>query len=77
MILVYTPILTRRIEYIFKHILINIIGIKVSFTSKVDEFVSFQGPKFSYAPKRLSNEFYIKSNSILLEHIFFRVKQNG
>ena len=70
MILVYTPILTRRIEYIFKHILINIIGIKVSFTSKVDEFVSFQGPKFSYAPKRLSNEFYIKSNSILLEQGF-------
>ena len=70
MILVYTPKITRRIEYIFKHIFINIIGIKVSFTTKVDEFVSFQGPKFSYAPTRLSNEFYIKSNSILLEQGF-------
>ena len=66
MILVYTPIITRRIEYIFKHIFINIIGIKVSFTAKIDEFVSFEGPKFSYAPKRLSNEFYIKSTPILL-----------
>ena len=39
MILVYTPIITRRIEYIFKHIFINIIGIKVNFTAKIDEFV--------------------------------------
>ncbi|MDB9712451.1 polysaccharide deacetylase family protein [Flavobacteriaceae bacterium] len=70
MILVYTPKITRRIEYIFKHIFINIIGIKVSFTAKVDDFVSFQGPKFSYAPQKLSNEFYIKSNSILLEQGF-------
>ena len=70
MILVYTPIITRRIEYIFKHIFINIIGIKVSFTAKIDEFVSFEGPKFSYAPKRLSNEFHIKSTQILLEQGF-------
>ena len=70
MILVYTPKITRRIEYIFKHIFINIIGINVDFTSEVNEFVSFEGPKLSYAPKRLSNEFYIKSNSILLEQGF-------
>ena len=67
MILVYTPKITRRIEYIFKHIFINIIGLEVNFTSKVDVFVSFEGPKLSYAPKKLYNEFYIKSNSILLE----------
>lgn len=70
MILVYTPKITRRIEYIFKHIFINIIGLNVDFTSEVNEFVSFEGPKLSYAPKRLSNEFYIKSNSILLEQGF-------
>jgi len=70
MILVYTPKITRRIEYIFKHIFINIIGLEVNFTSKVDDFVSFEGPKLSYAPKKLSNEFYIKSNSILLEQGF-------
>ena len=70
MILVYTPKITRRIEYIFTHIFINIIGLKVNFTSKVDDFVSFEGPKLSYAPKKLSNEFYIKSNLILLEQGF-------
>ena len=70
MILVYTPKITRRIEYIFTHIFINIIGLKVNFTSKVEDFVSFEGPKLSYAPKKLSNEFYIKSNSILLEQGF-------
>jgi hypothetical protein len=32
--------------------------------------VSFEGPKLSYSPKQLSNEFYIKSNSILLEQGF-------
>jgi hypothetical protein len=70
MILVYTPKITRRIEYIFKHIFINIIGLEVNFTSKVDVFVSFEGPKLSYAPNKLYNEFYIKSNSILLEQGF-------
>ena len=70
MILVYTPKITRRIEYIFKHIFINIIGLNVNFTTKVNEFVSFDGPKLSYSPKQLSNEFYIKSNSILLEQGF-------
>ena len=70
MILVYTPIITRRIEYIFKHIFINIIGIKVNFTAKIDEFVSFEGPKFSYTPKKLYNEFHIKSTPILLEQGF-------
>jgi len=70
MILVYTPKITRRIEYIFKHIFINIIGLEVNFTSKVDVFVSFEGPKLSYAPKKLYNEFYIKSNTILLEQGF-------
>jgi hypothetical protein len=70
MILVYTPKITRRIEYIFTHIFINIIGLKLNFTSKVDDFVCFEGPKLSYAPKKLSNEFYIKSNSILLEQGF-------
>ena len=70
MILVYTPKITRRIEYIFKHIFINIIGLNVNFTTKVNEFVSFEGPKLSYSPKQLSNEFYIKSNSILLEQGF-------
>ena len=70
MILVYTPKITRRIEYIFKHIFVNIIGLNVDFTSEVNEFVSFEGPKLSYAHKRLSNEFYIKSNSILLEQGF-------
>ena len=74
MILVYTPKITRRIEYIFKHIFINIIGLNVDFTSEVNEFVSFEGPKLSYAPKRLSNEFYIKSNSILLEQGFSDIK---
>jgi hypothetical protein len=70
MILVYTPKITRRIEYIFKHIFINIIGLNVNLHLKVNEFVSFDGPKLSYSPKQLSNEFYIKSNSILLEQGF-------
>ena len=67
MILIYTPILTRRIEYIFKHIFNRLLLKDVKFTSTVEDFISFNGPKISYCQNQLSNEYFIKSNRILLE----------
>ena len=67
MILIYTPILTRRIEYIFKHVFNRLLLKEINFTSEVDDFINYKGPKISYCQKQLSSEYFIKSNTILLE----------
>ena len=45
MILVYTHKITPRVRYIFKHILTRTLQIKVDFTTKIEEFVAYNGPK--------------------------------
>ncbi|PQJ69506.1 polysaccharide deacetylase family protein [Polaribacter butkevichii] len=67
MILIYTHKITPRVRYIFKHILTRTLLIPVDFTSKIEEFVAFNGPKMSYTKTPLGNEFFVKSNSLLFE----------
>jgi peptidoglycan/xylan/chitin deacetylase (PgdA/CDA1 family) len=67
MILVYTPKITPRVRYIFKHILTRTLLISVNFTSKVEEFVAHNGPKVSYTKTALGGEFFIKSHDLLFE----------
>lgn len=67
MILVYTHKITPRVRYIFKHIFTRILLIPVDFTSKVEDFVAYNGPKLSYTKTPLGNEFFVKSNDLLFE----------
>lgn len=67
MLLIYTPKITSRIIYIFKHICTHILGLEVKFTTKIEEFISHEGPKFSYGKKRLGNELFIQNVDLLLE----------
>lgn len=67
MLLVYTPKITPRLKYIFRQICTRILGIPIQFTSKVEEFIAHDSLKMSYAKQPLSNEFFVKSNTILLE----------
>ncbi|SNR17111.1 polysaccharide deacetylase family protein [Tenacibaculum jejuense] len=67
MILVYTHKVTPRVRYIFKHIFTRTLQIEVDFTSKVEDFVAFAGPKMSYTKVPLGNEFFIKSTNLLFE----------
>jgi len=66
-ILVYIPKQTPRINYIFRHICGRILGFKVKFTSKVENFIAFEGVKFSYAKKRLGNEVFVQKFGLLEE----------
>lgn len=43
------------------------IGVEVSFTKAVEEFVAHAGPKFSYTTKALGDEFFVASHSLLFE----------
>ena len=67
MLLVYTHKITPRLTYIFKHIFENMLKIEISFTDKVEVFVSHSGPKFSYTNKPLGDEFFIASHTLLFE----------
>nr|WP_299617184.1 polysaccharide deacetylase family protein [uncultured Tenacibaculum sp.] len=67
MILVYTHKVTPRVRYIFKHIFTRTLLLEVDFTSKIEDFVAFNGPKMSYTKVPLGNEFFIKSTDLLFE----------
>ncbi len=67
MLLVYTHNITPRLKYIFKHICTRILGLEVSFTTKIEEFIAHDSLKMSYTKQQLGNEFFIKSHDILFE----------
>lgn len=67
MLLVYTHKITPRVRYVFKHICTRILGIEVSFTTTIEEFIAHDSLKMSYAKQPLGNEFFVKSHEILFE----------
>jgi hypothetical protein len=67
MLLVYTHKIAPRLNYVFKHICTRVLGIKVSFTTKIEEFIAHDSLKMSYTKQQLGNEFFIKSHDILFE----------
>lgn len=68
MLLIYTHKLTPRIDYIFKHICVTILGIDISFTSEIEEFISHNHPKISYGKVPLGTELFFESSGLLLEN---------
>ncbi len=67
MLLVYTHKITKRFNYITKHLFGQILGIEVGFTTRVEDFIKHQGPKITYTKQPLQNEFFIRSNDLLFE----------
>ncbi|WP_339917000.1 polysaccharide deacetylase family protein [Yeosuana marina] len=67
MLLVYTHKITPRLKYVFKHICTRILGVEVSFTTTIEEFIGHDSIKMSYTKQQLGNEFFIKSHDILYE----------
>lgn len=67
MLLIYTHKITPRFSYTMKHIFTRILGIEVSFTTKVEDFIKHSGEKITYTKQPLQNEFFIRSNDLLFE----------
>lgn len=67
MLLVYTHKITPRLTYTFKHICKRILGLDVRFTSKVEDFIAHDSLKMSYTKQPLSNELFVRSNTLLFE----------
>ncbi|MFV0248267.1 MAG: polysaccharide deacetylase family protein [Tenacibaculum sp.] len=47
--------------------LTRVLQIQIDFTTKVEDFVAHNGPKFSYTKVALSKEFFVKSHNLLFE----------
>jgi len=67
MLLVYTHKISPRLNYVFKHICTRVLGIDVTFTTKVEKFIAHDSIKMSYTKQALGNEFFVKSNELLFE----------
>ena len=67
MLLIYTSVVTSRLKFVFNQICTRILGIPISFTTKVEIFISHEGAKISYASQPLGSEFFIKSHGLLFQ----------
>ncbi|AWX43828.1 hypothetical protein HME9304_00819 [Flagellimonas maritima] len=67
MLLIYTHKITNRLTFVTKQIFENILGLEITFTTKVEDFIKHSGPKITYSKKPLQNEFFIRCNDLLFE----------
>lgn len=67
MLLIYSHKITPRLTYTAKQIFSRILGVEISFTTKVEDFIKHTGPKITYTKQALQNEFFIRSNDLLFE----------
>lgn len=70
MLLIHTQKVTSRIDYAFKHICTRILGVKVEFTSVIEQFIAHQGPKISYGKQPMGNEVFIHAHGLLNQEGF-------
>lgn len=68
MLLIYIQKLSPRVDYIFKQICANMLGIDISFTSEIEEFISHNHPKISYGKVALGSELFFEASDLLFEN---------
>jgi hypothetical protein len=67
MLLVYSHTITPRLKYVFKHLCTRILGVPLSFTTTIEEFIAHNSIKMTYSNQPLGNEFFVRSHPILFE----------
>ncbi|HFS67023.1 MAG TPA: hypothetical protein ENK67_02305 [Flavobacteriia bacterium] len=67
MLLVYTPKITPRLTFTFRHFFKRILQLEIDFTTEINTFVAHNGPKITYAKQPLSTEFFVQSHPLLFE----------
>lgn len=50
-----------------RQVFTRILGIEISFTTKVEDFIKHSGAKITYTKQPLQNEFFVRSNDLLFE----------
>ncbi|HZW71699.1 MAG TPA: hypothetical protein VFF57_12545, partial [Hanamia sp.] len=67
MVLIYLTQNSPRCSYILDFIFKDELDLTFRTSADIKEFEQFAGEKINYSEKRIGDEFYIKSNSILFE----------
>ena len=67
MLLIYSHKQSPRLRYIAKQLFERILGVPVSVTLKIEDFIAHSGPKFSYGKQPLGNELFFQSTDLLFE----------
>ena len=67
MLLIYTPRITKRLSFILRLLLNDVIGIEMVVTSRIDEYLSCRGPKLAYGACPSPGELYMASSGLLFE----------
>lgn len=65
MLLIFVEKITPRMNYTFHQVLERILGLEIDFTSKIEEFIAFNGMKFSYGKSKMGNELFVKDCGFL------------
>ena len=67
MLLVYTPKITNRVKYVFKHILTHFLGIEITLTTDQNAFAASTLPKLNYSNKPIADELFFYAAPLLFE----------
>ena len=67
MVLIYSHQPSPRLRYIAKQLFERILGTSVSITHNTEEFITYEGAKFSYGKEPLGNEMFFQSSNLLFE----------
>ena len=63
LLLVYSAYITSRVEYIFNHLLGELVGIEIRITGNLNEYQAYEGPSLNYSELKIkSNEINISPN---------------
>ncbi|MFC3561592.1 DUF7033 domain-containing protein [Pedobacter jamesrossensis] len=67
-IIIFSPLLTPRIKYIFNFIFKDILRAEVEFTGNSEFFIQSEHAKISYADRPLGDELFFKNTALLLSN---------
>ena len=67
MILIYTDKITNRVRYIFHLMFRELLNVDYKLTTSSEDFIVYDGVKFSYARAPIGNELFFQSDPLLFE----------
>ena len=73
-LLIFSETLSPRLEYVFNHIFVKQLGLKIGFTTQINDFIKSDKPKFSYSKLSISDSIFFQAHSLLYESDI--IKQN-
>ena len=73
-ILIYTPVKTGRVRYVFRLVFEDILKVPHKLTADLEEFLSSDLPKFMYGDEAHSDDLFFKSSGLLFTRGIERVE---